>query len=272
MARGDNPMNPSLPLELPTFLYGPFNTAQAQSISEGRRCGAQYKNHGTFPSALELAPVPPGEVLVAEDVVDFDRARPAWRPYMFSKVISGVCDALEWKKAFQLRDAYEAVARETSWGALHYVISLEAPKSAARTALRLKAMLRFWEPLQSVRYLFASPTEPITLERLMVASITWAMDAWCPGSQAQVRDRLEEAAARMAQASREDCIAAILREMPRALECAQRLKHRAVLEDPAFLHQQLAALDSASFERISGACTGELISQLHHWDYFLDLH
>jgi hypothetical protein len=138
-------------------------------------------------------------------------------------------------------------------------------------ALRLQAMLRFWEPLQSVRYLFTSPNVPINLEQLLEAAINWAMDAWCPESEAPVRERLETAAARMARATREDCIEAILREMPRAFASAQRLNHRAALEDPAFLQHHLATLDSASFERVSGACTGELITQLHNWDYQLGL-
>ena len=42
-------------------------------------------------------------------------------------------------------------------------------ESAEKMALRLQAMLRFWEPLQSVRYLFTSPSEPINLEQLMIA-------------------------------------------------------------------------------------------------------
>ena len=265
------PLEQSAPLQMPSFLHGSFNMAQRKARSEGRRCGVQYQKDGAFPSPPELVAVPLGEVVVAHDVVDFDRARPAWRLYMMSDVINGVCEALDWKNAFQLSDAYEAAARETPWGGLYFVISLEAPKSAERTALRLQAMLRFWEPLQSVRYLFTSPNVPISLEQLLEAAINWTMDAWCPGSEAPVRERLETAAARMARATKEDCIEAILREMPRAFEYAQRLNHRAVLQDPAFLQHHLGTLDSVFFERISGACTGELITQLHNWDYQLGL-
>ncbi len=258
-------------LHLPSFLYGSFKAAQRKAHREGRRCGEQYQKDGTFPPALELVAVPPGEVVVAHDVVDFDRARPAWRLYMLTDVRDGLCEALDWKNTFQVNDAYEAAARETPWGALYFVFARIAPKSAAKTALRLQAMLRFWEPLQSVRYLFTTPNMPISLEQLLVAAIDWAMDAWCPGEQAPIRVRLEAAAERMARATREDCIQAILREMPRAFELAHRLKHRAVLAEPAFLHQRLATLEPESFERVSGACTGELIAQLHHWDYQLGL-
>ena len=190
---------------------------------------------------------------------------------MMSGVINGVCEALDWKNAFQLSDAYEAAARESPWGALYFVISQEAPKSAARTALRLQAMLRFWEPLNSVRYLFTTPSEPINLEQLMIASVDWAMDAWCPGSAAPIHDRLETAAARMARATKEDSLEAILRQMPRAFAFADGLKHRAVLMDPGFLRERLATLKPELFERVSGACTADLRAQLYDWDYQLGL-
>jgi hypothetical protein len=258
-------------LQMPSFFHGPFNSAKRKATKEGRRCGVQYQKDGSFPPPLELVAVPPGEVVVGRDVVDFDRARPAWRLYMLSDVMSGLCEALDWKNAFQVSDAYEAAVRETAWGALYFVISRNAPKSAERTALRLQAMLRFWEPLQSVRYLFTSPNVPMSLEQLMVDAINWAMDAWCPVGEGSVRERLERAAARMAQATRDDCVDAILRQMPRALAHANRLKHRTMLADPAFLRGRLATLGPESFEHVSGACTGELIAQLYDWDQQLGI-
>jgi hypothetical protein len=106
----------------------------------------------------------------------------------------------------------------------------------------------------------------------MIAAIDRAMEAWCPGNEASVRARLETAATRMAQATKEDCIEAILREIPRALAHAHRLKHRAVLADPAFLRQRLATLGPEPFEHVSGACTADLIAQLYDWDHQLGLH
>jgi hypothetical protein len=258
-------------LQMPSFLYGAFNTAQRKAHTEGRRCGAQYRKDGSFLPPMEMVALPPGEVVVAHDVVDFDRARPAWRLYMLTDLMDGLCDALDWKNVYPVCDAYEAAARETAWGALYFVFARIAPKSAEKTALRLQAMLRFWEPLQSVRYLFTSPNEPLNLEQLMIASVDWAMDAWCPGNEAPIRTRLEMAAARMFQSTKEDCVEAILRGMPRAFAHAQRLKHRAVLMDPGFLRERLATLEPELFERVSGACTGDLMAQLYDWDYQLGL-
>ncbi|MFL5355554.1 hypothetical protein [Archangium sp.] len=105
----------------------------------------------------------------------------------------------------------------------------------------------------------------------MVASCGWAMEAWCPEGEASVRSRLEVAAERMARATREDCIEAIFRQMPRALVHAGKLKHRQVLADPSYQRERLATLDPWFFERVSGACTSELIWLLVNWDHELGL-
>ncbi|WP_239470303.1 hypothetical protein [Archangium violaceum] len=257
---------------MPSFLHGLYPEVHRKTRTEGLRCGEQYRKDGSFPPPRELLEVPPGEVVVAHDVVDFQRERPVWRLHLISRVMEGLYEALDWQSPIPVRDAYEEFCRETAWGALYFAISPTAPKSAERTALRLQAVLRFWEPLQSARYLFSSPRAALTLEELMRASCDWAMDAWCPEGEDSVRARLESAAARMARATREDSIEAILREMPRALVHARDLKHRDVVGDPLLLRERLAALDPRAFDRVSGACTSDVLALLYAWDRQLGKH
>lgn len=258
-------------LQLPSFLHGPFRSARQKAKREGLRCGEQYQKDGTFLLPRQMVDVPPGEVVMAHDVVDFQHEHPAWRLYMVSDVMDGLLDALDWQNTLLVRDAYEAFFLETAWGALYFALAQMGPVSSERTAKRLQAVLLFWEPLQCARYLFKKLGAAHTLEELMVASCDWAMDAWCPGEGAPVHERLALAAERMARATREDCIEAIFREMPRALAHAGKLKHRNVVADPSFQRERLATLDSRAFERVSGALTGEIISLLHDWDHELGL-
>jgi hypothetical protein len=258
-------------LQLPSFLHGSYRSVQQKTRREGLRCGEQYRKDSSFPSPRQLLDVSPGEVVVAQGVVDFQRERPVWRLYMVSDVMSGLSEALQGQDTFPVRDAYEAFLQETAWGALYFSISPDAPRSAERTAVRLRAVLRFWEPLQSARYLFKKLGAALTLEDLMMVSCDWAIDAWCPVEDASVRARLEIAAERMARATREDCIEAIFREMPRALAHAGKLKHREVLADPAFQRERLATLAPWFFERVSGACPSDLIWLLHNWDHELEM-
>ncbi|QRN95614.1 hypothetical protein JRI60_42255 [Archangium violaceum] len=257
-------------LQLPSFLYGTFRSVQQKTKREGLRCGEQYLADGTFPAPRQMLDVPPGEVVVAHEVVDFQHERPAWRLYMVSHVMGFL--APDGQRPFPVRHDYEAFFRDTAWGALFFATTHMGAVSAERTARRLQSVLRFWEPLQSARYLFKPLGGAQTLEEVMVASCDWAMDAWYPEGGASVRTRLEVAAERMASATREDCIEAMLREMPRALAHAGKLKHRSVVADPSFQRERLATLDSRSFERVSGAYTGELISLVIGWDRELGRH
>lgn len=257
-------------LQMPSLLYGTYAEIHRRARKEGLRCGEQYRKDGSFLMPRELLEVPAGELVLTHEVTDFHRERSAWRLYMVSDVESGLYEALDWQNSFSVSDAYEAFFRETAWGALYFATSHSFPNSAERMALRLHAVLRFWEPLQSARYLFKTLGDALTLEKLMVASCDWAMDAWCPG-EAPVRVRLETAVERMARATREDCLEAIMRVMPRALAHAGKLKHRDVVADPGFQRERLAALEPPAFERLSGAYTAELIGKLHDWDYELGL-
>jgi hypothetical protein len=261
---------PTAALQLPSFLHGTFRSAQQKARREGLRCGEQYREQGSFPFPRQMVEVPPGEVLVAHDVVDFQHERPAWRLYMVSNVMDALLDTVDRQNSSSTRDAYEAVFLKTAWGALYFALAQMGPVSAKRTAKRLQAVLRFWEPLQCARYLFKKVGTAHTLEELMVASLDWAMDAWCPLGDASVRERLAMVAERMEQATREDCIEAIFREMPRALAHAGKLKHWKQVADPDFQRERLATLDPWFFERVSSARPGDLIWLLTNWDRELE--
>lgn len=264
-----SPEQPSF-LRMPKFLHGTYAAVHQQARLEGRRCGEQYQKDGSFPAPLNLQELLPSEVVTTHEVADFQREHPAWRLHGVSSVLEGLYEASNWQSPIPVRDAYEAFCRETAWGALYFAISPTGPVSAERTALRLRAVLRFWEPLQSARYIFNTLKTVLSLEELMMASNDWAMEAWCPVSEASVRSRLEMAAERMARATSEDSIEAILRQMPRALAAARCLKHRDVLADPTFLRQRLATLEPRAFARVSGACTSDLLGQLYAWDRQLE--
>jgi hypothetical protein len=189
---------------------------------------------------------------------------------MAGNVADGLYEALDWQNSRQVGDIFEECCREAAWGALYFAITHEAPMSAMRIALRLKAVLRFWAVLQSARYLFSVPDTALSLEELMNASCGWALEAWSLGGETPARTRLEMVAERMTRATREDSIEVILQQMARALSFAHGLKHRAVLADPGFQRQRLSAMDAASFAPVSAAWPAMLIRQLHIWDRQLE--
>ncbi len=93
-----------------------------------------------------------------------------------------------------------------------------------------------------------------------------------PGGPASVREHLALTVERMARASREECLEAVLRVMPVVVETDPKLKHREELKDPDFLRERLSALPPKKFEDISSACKYAVNGQLYAWDRELGRH
>jgi hypothetical protein len=260
-------------LQLPSFLHGPYIAIKNKTKAEGRRCAKQYQLSGTFPQPRELRTVAPGDVVFTHEVVDFQDERPAWRLYVYWEAIMSMCDSLKMSYR-QIKNTHETFFRETAWGALFFALSGAAPESAELTALRLKAVLRFWDSLQHGCYLHKKLNTFMTLEELMTAACGWAMDAWCPEGGDSVRSRFEVASERMARATREDSVEAILRQLPHILSFADRklLNHPEVVMDLSSWREHLATLDAEAFERISGVRPGNVLERMYLWDKQLDAH
>jgi hypothetical protein len=218
--------------------------------------------------------VPPGEVVLTEEVADFQHERPSFRLYRVQDLVFTLAETPSGQRlnSHAVKNAYEARFLDTAWGALAFTVSPSAPKSAERVARHLQAVLRFWEPLQTARYLYKTLRVVHTLEELMMAACGWSLEAWCPEGATSVRALLERTAERMARATREDCIETILRQLSHALSTERGLKHRSVLTDPTFQRERLATLDPLSFERVSGAAIGYVLELVFAWDRQLGRH
>jgi len=254
-------------LQLPSFLHGSSTAIERKTKAEGRRCAKQYQLSGTLPQPRELRAVAPDEVVFTHNVVDFQDQLPAWRLYMVPEVMMSLYD-VDKKNHRQLGNLYETTFREMAWGALYFALSGRAPESAESMALRLQAVGRFWDSLHHGRYLHKKLNMFMTLEELMTDACGWAMDAWCPEGGASIHSRFEVASERMARATKEDCIEAILRRLPRILSFADRnkLNHPEVVMDPTAWREHLATLDTATFERISAVSPSEVLGRLYRWD------
>ena len=259
-------MAPSTPLLFPAVVYGSCEEIFLNAEAEGRWCAQQYLQHGTFPLPRAMREVKPGEVVTLDSGTDFLWDEPAWRLYLFSHVIVGVDSDVKGPE-FTLRDdAFEVVCRDTPWGALYHAVSPWAPWSAQRMAPRLAALLPFWEVLQGPRYLYRSREHGDTLEQMLEGIYRPTLEAWCPGGPKSLREHLALVAERMARASHEECLEAVLRLVPSLLEKATTLQHREALSDTGFLRERLTLLSPREFNRLSSAYTYAVQSQLLDWD------
>jgi hypothetical protein len=187
---------------------------------------------------------------------------------MFGEVFMYVDEGVPEEDAPRTRAAFETFCLSTPWGALYHAASPPPLHGAERMANRLASLLRFWEVLQGPRYAFRFGKK-YTLEELMEDIWRKTLEAWCPGGPASVREHLALTVERMARATREECLEAVLRVMPTVVEMDTDLKHREELRDPAFLREHLSALPPKKFEDLSSAYLYAVSGQL--WDWYREL-
>ncbi|OJT18408.1 hypothetical protein BO221_40785 [Archangium sp. Cb G35] len=258
-------------LEFPAWLYGTTAAILRKVRAEGHWWAREYLKTGAFPQPRQMRQVPPGEVLVMHSGAEFDLGRIRWWVHLFAEVFMGLDEGVPEEEHQRMSESFESFCLGTPWGALHYAVSPSPPRSAERVANRLASVLRFWDVLQGPRYAFW-PGKKYTLEELMEDIYRKTLEAWCPGGPASVREHLALTVERMARATREDCLEAVLRVMPVVVDANTDFKHREVLGDPDFLRERLSALPLEKFEFISSADRYAVNGQLYDWDRELGRH
>jgi hypothetical protein len=253
------------------MLHGTIATVRRKVSTEAQGWAQEYLETGTFSPPRRMRQVLPGEVLVVHSGADYDLSPTRWWVHMFISVFTRLDECVPKQERPRMEEAFESFCLSTPWGALYHAASPPPPWSAGRMAKRLAAVLRFWEVLQGPRYAYGLP-KSLTLEGLMEYIYRQTLEAWCPGGPASVREHLTLAVERMARASREECLEAVVRVMAALVEMNKKLKHRDVLEDPAFLRERLRALPPEKFEDLSSADRYAVNDQLHDWARELERH
>jgi hypothetical protein len=256
-------------LEFPAMLHGSIATIRRKVSAEAQWWAREYLKTGVFPPPRRMRQVLPGEVLVMHSGAESIVPGSCWRVYMFGEVFMYLNEGVPEEEYPRIRAAFESFCLSTPWGALYHAVSPNPQHSAGHVANRLAAVLRFWEMLQRPRYAFWSFYQEYTLEELMADIYRMTLEAWCPGGPASVREHLTLTVERMARATREECLEAVLRVMPAVVETDKNLKHCEVLRDPDFLRERLRALPPEKFELLSSADKYEVCGQL--WDWYREL-
>jgi hypothetical protein len=252
-------------LEFPAMLHGTLGTVRRKVSAEAQWWAREYLETGVFPPPRRMRQVLPGEVLVVHSGADYDLSPTRWWVHMFMSVFTRLDECVPKEARPRMEEAFESFCLSTPWGALYHAASPPPPWSAQRMANRLAAVLRFWEVLQGPRYAYGLPS-PLAMDGLMEYIYRETLEGWCPGGPASVREHLALAVERMARATREECLEAVVRVMLAVMQMNTKLKHREVLKDPVFLRERLSALPPEKFEEFSSADRYAVNGQLYAWD------
>ncbi len=253
-------------LELPAMLHGSVTDIRRKVRTESREWVREYLKTGAFAQPRQMLPVSPGEVLLMHSAAEFDALRPGWRMHMFVSAFTHLDEGVPKEERPRMGVSFESFCLGYPWGALYHAVSPPPPRSAECMVPRFTALLRFWDVLQGPRYAYRLPEAYHSLEQLLEYIYRETLEAWCPGGPASIREHLALATERMARATREDCLEAVLRMMPVLVKANPHLKHREVLADPDFLRERLTALSPGDFEDFSSAYLYTVNVQLAAWD------
>jgi len=256
-------------LEFPAMLHGSIAAVRRKVSAEGQWWAREYLETGAFPPPRRMRQVQPGEVLVMHSGAQFGAPRSCWWVSMFGEVFMDLNEGVPDEEYPRTRAAFESFCLSTPWGALYHAVSPNPRHGAEHVANRLASVLRFWEVLQGPRYAFWSFHQPYTLEELMDDIYRMTLEAWCPGGPASVREHLALMVERMARATREECLEAVLRVMPAVVATDPDLKRCEMLRDPGFLRERLHALPQKKLEVFSSADKHAVCGQL--WDWYREL-
>ena len=253
-------------LEFPAMLHGSIGDIRREVSTSGRAWAREYLETGGFTPPRRLLQVPPGEVLILHSGADSNLVPlPRWRPYMLHGVFTRLSEGVASEARPRMEEVFESFCLETPWGALAHAVSPLPPRSAQRMARRFGALLRFWPELQGPRHALWFE-RPYTLEELVEDLYGPTLEAWCPENFTSVRERLSLLVERLARATREECVRALLRMIPTLVQGNADLQHREALRDPGFLRERLAALPPGHWEDVSGTCRSALNGRLYAWD------
>ncbi len=259
-------------LEFPAWLHGSIATIRRKARAEGQWWAREYLETGAFPQPRQMRQVLPGEVMVMHSAAEFGAPHTCWRMHMFTSAFIRLDECVPEEARQRTEEAFESFCLSTPWGALEHAVSPLPPLSAERMANRLASLLHFWDVLQGPRYAFWSFDDNYTLEELMDDIYRKTLEAWCPGGPASVREHLVLTVERMARATRDECLEAVLRVMPAVVEEDTDLKHREELRDPGFLRERLSTLPPKKFESLSSASKYAVSGQLWDWHRELGRH
>lgn len=252
------------PLLFPEFLYGEQAPTRRKMKAEAKKWGRRFAKGLDFPEP-KLIPVPPGAVVFwAQPAVEFmkwgvstendpewekvcalrGRLVRRWHLYHLTLFRTEIPkpegdDYLEIRA--RLRAAYEAFVCQYPWGAIAIAIERPYDNTIPVAMRRIEALLSFWEPLDTIRYV-SYDLYPVPLTELMRYTYRDMLAMWVDKPSGDLRVDFRTTITNIPKASEDEIRARVLRNARWIIETWPRWKHPQWLKSPGLLEGELERL------------------------------
>jgi hypothetical protein len=230
------------PLLFPAFVYGEYAVCRRQMKAEVKRWIKHYDKHGDFPEP-KMVPVPPNTLVIvssgAASMLTYGASKKNLRWYFclvdeFRMLVNS--DTPLARADFHAK--FEALAFRYPWVALTVVVE-PWDFSIPLVMQRLDAVLSFWEPLDTLRYLDIH-FRKLSLGELMLFFYEGTIRLWVDTPRGTVPEMLHAAIQQMRNASEEEVYARIMRRLHEIIDTDPKVQRREWLRSPGFLEAKLA--------------------------------
>jgi hypothetical protein len=274
-------------LLFPEFLYGELSPTQRKMKAEAKKWGKRYAKSGDFPEP-KLMPVPPGSIVFwnrsALDLMKWGgstekdpewekvclragRHVPRWHLHHLTSFRSEIPkpegdDYLSIRARF--REDYEAFVCSYPWGAIAFAIEQPYSNPIPVAMRRIDALLSFWEPLDTIRYV-SYDLYPVSLTHLVRRAYRTLLAMWVDQPTVNVTTDLRSAIINMANASEDEIHARILRSAHWVIENWRDVKQPEWLKSPGRLENELERIrlqDPEEYAELGGSGGARLVGNL----------
>jgi hypothetical protein len=178
---------------------------------------------------------------------------PHWRLYFVRRLRSAITDRLpedaDWG---EVTAAFDMFTLRFPWGALDAAIGQVVPNTLESTAVRINAVLSFWNKLDTLRYIDRR-RQVIGLTELVAQASAGLRDLWLDARGTDLKSDLVAALERAATAQPELACERLARHMAMIARTNENVIHKDILTNEMWLRNRLAALTP---ERLSTLRTG----------------
>ncbi|QEV21594.1 hypothetical protein [Streptomyces alboniger] len=257
---------------MPGFTAGSADVARRRARDVAAMLAGQYAAHGAFtvPGLFgpdDLVAVPEGALVFVDEVGDLAGDRPGYRLHAVPVLLSNVQEALGWRDAEDVEDAFEAAVETTGWGALALIATSRASVGVSALRTRLTTLLRCWEELAGLRYVDFAPA-PVTLSELVGERCAGLTAMWLPDGAAtgDPRRDLPTALDALEGADEETRTARSLERMAVLADGNPRIRHLDATTEPDLLREELDALEPREREAIAAGFAHPALAVLYAVD------
>lgn len=249
-------------IEFPTFLYGSFLSLHRRILNESKKWVSSYEKTKTFPE-IQTQIIQSDSVIYTCDKTDLYKNEKQWRLYFIDRLCDLILEKLNWKDFQEVACDFEDYMLGNAWGALAFSISGIPPNSIKRVTLRIEALTRFWEILESLNYVGPQSILTLPMSDLMSTCYSGFLKMWLDEPTDDILTNLHKAIYAINNANENEQHNRLVNILCNLALEEESLREDLRLSDPSWISSKINQIPSEALENIMTGNESHLLGVLY---------